>query len=70
MKTKKLKKPEKESTYSMLVRSGEKKRTYFETIVYAVVMISAIVAILQFSLQPDRFPVSTLPDRVHQVSSL
>jgi hypothetical protein len=61
MKTKKQKKPEKESTYSMLVRSNEKKRGYFETIVYAVVMVTAIAAILQFSLQPDPLPLTTLP---------
>lgn len=62
MKTKTKKNPAKESTYSMLVQSGEKKRTFFETIVYAVVMASAIVAILQFSLQPDRLPLSSLPN--------
>jgi hypothetical protein len=61
MKTKKLNKSGKESTYSMLVASGEKRRTYFETIVYAVVMVSAIVAILQFSLAPDPLPMTTLP---------
>jgi hypothetical protein len=61
MKTQTQKKPEKESTYSMLVRSGEKKQTILETIVYAVIMVSAVVAIVQFSLQPDRLPLSTLP---------
>ena len=45
----------------MLVHSGEKKGTCFETIVYAVVMISAIAAILQFSLQPDPLPLRTPP---------
>ena len=61
MKTKQLNKPKNKSTYSMLVHSGEKKRTYFETIVYAVIMVSAVVAILQFSLQPDPLPLTTLP---------
>lgn len=61
MKTKTTKKPGKKSTYSMLVGSGEKERTLFDTIVYAAVMLSAVVAILQFSLQPDRLPLSMLP---------
>ena len=61
MKTNKLTKPGEESTYSMLLAGEEKKRGYFETIVYAVVMISAIVAIMQFSLQPSSLPLPTLP---------
>ena len=60
MKTNKQQTSAKESTYSMLVGCNEKKRGYLETILYAVVMISVIVAIAQFSLQPDRLPLSNL----------
>jgi hypothetical protein len=44
-----------ESTYSLLVRSEEKKRALFETLVYAMVILSAVVAILQFADQPVLF---------------
>jgi hypothetical protein len=44
-----------ESTYSLLVRSEEKKRALFETLVYALVILSAVVAILQFADQPVLF---------------
>ena len=43
------------STYSLLVRSEEKKRALFETIVYGLVLLSAVVAILQFAEQPVLF---------------
>ena len=44
-----------ESTYALLVRSEEKKRVLFETIVYALVILSALAAILQFVDQPVLF---------------
>ena len=44
-----------ESTYALLVRSEEKKRGLFETIVYGLVILSAIAAILQFADQPVSF---------------
>lgn len=44
-----------ESTYSLLVRSEEKKRALFETIVYGLVILSAAAAILQFADQPVLF---------------
>jgi len=44
-----------ESTYSLLVRSEEKKRAVFETIVYGLVILSAVAAILQFAEQPVLF---------------
>ena len=43
------------STYSLLVRSEEKKRAVFETIVYGLVILSAVAAILQFAEQPVLF---------------
>jgi hypothetical protein len=47
-------KPE-ESAYALLVRSEEKTRGIFETIVYGLVILSAVAAILQFADQPVLF---------------
>ena len=44
-----------ESTYSLFVRSEEKKRAVFEAIVYGLVILSAVAAILQFAEQPVLF---------------
>ena len=44
-----------ESTYALLVRSEDKKRALFETIVYGVIILSALAAILQFADQPVLF---------------
>ena len=49
MKTKEPNKKREESTYSLLVRSEERKRALVETIVYGLVILSAIAAILQFA---------------------
>ncbi len=46
-----------ESTYALLVRSEDKKRALFETIVYGLVFLSAVAAILQFADQPMFFGV-------------
>jgi hypothetical protein len=67
MKTTKLGKTHEESTYAMLVRCEERKRGYFETIIYALVVVSAVVAILQFTLQPDPLPLTAIPSQLHQV---
>ena len=50
-----------ESTYSLLMRSEEKKRAIFETIIYGLIILSAIAAILQFAGQPDPLPLAALP---------
>ena len=44
------------STYSMLVQSEEKERNLFETLVYSVIVMSAVVAIWQVAHQPVRVP--------------
>jgi hypothetical protein len=49
------------TTYSLLVRSEEKTRAIFETIIYGLIVLSAIAAILQFAVQPDPFPLASLP---------
>ena len=38
-----------ESTYSLLVRSEEKKRALVETVVYGLIILSAVAAILEFA---------------------
>ena len=44
-----------ESTYALLVRSEDKKRALVETIVYGLIILSVLVAILQFADQPVLF---------------
>ena len=44
------------STYSMLVQSEEKERNLFETLVYSVIVLSAVVAIWQVAHQPVKVP--------------
>jgi hypothetical protein len=45
-----------ESTYSLLVRSEEKKRALVETVVYGVLILSVVVAILEFANEFFWFP--------------
>ena len=47
-----------ESTYALLVRSEEKQRSRFETLVYTVLIVSTIFAILQFGRQAALLPSS------------
>ena len=49
MKTNEPDKKMEESTYSMLVRSEEKKRSFIEVVVYGLVILSAVAAILEFA---------------------
>lgn len=49
MKTNEPNNKREESTYSLLVRSEEKKRALVETIVYGLVILSAVTAILEFA---------------------
>ena len=44
-----------ESTYALLVRSEDKKRALFETILYSLVAVGVLVAILQFADLPVSF---------------
>jgi hypothetical protein len=44
-----------ESIYALLVRSEDKKRALLETIVYGLLILSALAAILQFAEQPLSF---------------
>jgi len=47
-----------ESTYALLVRSEEKQRSRFETLVYTVLAVSAIFAVLQFGREAAMMPSS------------
>ena len=44
------------STYSMLVQAEEKERNLFETLVYGVIVLSAVAAIWQVAHQPVKVP--------------
>jgi len=55
MKTRQPKNNIKESTYALLVRSEDRKRALLETILYGLVILSALAAILQFADQPVNF---------------
>ena len=49
MKTNKSLNPTRKSTYALLVRSEEKERGLFETFVYGLLILSAVVGIWQFA---------------------
>ena len=49
-----------ESTYALLVRSEEKQRSRFETLIYMVLIVSTIFAISQFGCQAVIMPSSTV----------
>jgi hypothetical protein len=55
MKTSQPKNNIKGSTYALLVRWEDKKRALLETIVYGLVILSALAAILQLADQPVSF---------------
>ena len=49
-----------QTTYTLLVRSEEKNRDLLEAVVYALCILSAIVAIWQFVDQSSRLSVDRL----------
>lgn len=55
MKTNEGSKRGEESTYALLERSVDKKRALFETVLYGLIVVGALVAILQFTEQPVSF---------------
>jgi hypothetical protein len=50
-----------ESTYALLVRSEEADRSLLETVVYVLVILSAVAAIWQFVQQPINLPLGATP---------
>ncbi|MEY2502321.1 MAG: hypothetical protein QOG12_1802 [Verrucomicrobiota bacterium] len=49
MKTNQSPTPVRASTYALLVRSEEKERGLFETIIYSLLVLSAVIGIWQFA---------------------
>ena len=49
MKTNNSLKPVRKSTYAMLVQAEEKERGLFETFIYGLLILSAVVGIWQFA---------------------
>lgn len=47
------------STYAMIVESEDKSRTLIETVIYALFILSAIISIWQFVVQPIVVPSHT-----------
>ena len=54
-----------QTTYTLLVRSEEKSRDLLEAAVYAMCILSAIVAMWQFVEQSSRLSVDGLALRLH-----
>jgi len=49
MKTNKTLNSARKSTYALLVKSEEKERSLFETFIYSLLVVSAVVGIWQFA---------------------
>jgi hypothetical protein len=49
MKTNKTLNSARKSTYALLVRSEEKERSLFETFIYGLLVVSAVIGIWQFA---------------------
>jgi hypothetical protein len=49
-----------ESTYALLVRSEEKGRGVLETVLYAILILSAVFSISQFALHSVKVPAAGL----------
>jgi hypothetical protein len=45
-----------QSTYSLLVRSEEKQRSFFETAIYALFILCAVFPLWQFAQTPVTIP--------------
>jgi hypothetical protein len=60
MKTQTTNTEEFESTYAMLVRSEEKERSASETLVYGLIILSAIASVWQLALHPITVPTNLM----------
>jgi len=52
-------KTHKATTYDLIVESEDKNRMLIETVIYALLILSAIISIWQFVLQPIVVPSHT-----------
>jgi hypothetical protein len=58
-----------ESTYALLVRSEEEKRSLLEIIAYGLFILSVVAAIWQFASQPVNLPLATMPRTVSVIQA-
>lgn len=49
-----------ESTYALLMRSEEKERSILEIVVFALIILCAVVSLFQFAGQSVAFPISAV----------
>lgn len=49
-----------ESTYALLMRSEEKERGILEIVVFALIILCAVVSLCQFAGQSVAFPISAV----------
>lgn len=56
------------STYDMIVESEDKSRTLIETLIYALFILSAIISIWQFVVQPIVVPSHTAGFAANQMT--
>ncbi len=49
-----------ESTYALILRSEEKERSLSETVIYLLLILSAVFSIWQVAHQPFRVPTSLI----------
>ena len=49
-----------ESTYALILRSDEKERSVSETVIYLLLILSAVFSIWQVAQQPFRVPTNLM----------
>ena len=49
-----------ESTYALLMRSEEKQRSILEIVIFALIILCAVVSLFQFAGQSVAFPISAI----------
>lgn len=55
-----------ESTYTLLVRSEDKKRNIIEVVGFSLIALSALVAVWQFAHQPTSLPLDRVKAADHE----
>jgi hypothetical protein len=69
MKTNQSSTPVRNSTYALLVSSEEKERGLFETVIYSLLVLSAVIGIWQFAHLRIPSPFANTPATTTQVVS-
>jgi len=70
MKTNKTLNSNRKSTYALLVKSEEKERSLFETLIYGLLVVSAVVGIWQFAHMRVASPFAENRPAISSVVSL